>query len=67
MRLYSSWSTSREVASSGCKHFPVTERHDEANGDREKLLRPAGLQWLSRILGRMDSWLDDNDGRFELA
>jgi hypothetical protein len=26
-----------------------------------------GLQWLSRLLSRMDEWLEAGDGRFELA
>ncbi|CAD6577777.1 MAG: hypothetical protein TREMPRED_002036 [Tremellales sp. Tagirdzhanova-0007] len=31
------------------------------------LLSPAGLGWLSKILGHMEKWLDCHDGRFELA
>jgi ataxin-10 len=31
------------------------------------LLDPEGLKWLSQILGRMDDWLETDDGRFDLA
>lgn len=36
---------------------------------RESLLCPAGLQWLSKLLDKMDSWLDlpAEDGRFGLC
>ncbi|KAL1411314.1 hypothetical protein Q8F55_002265 [Vanrija albida] len=31
------------------------------------LLRPAGVKWLAQLLGRMDEWLEAQDGLFELA
>jgi hypothetical protein len=34
---------------------------------RERLVGAVGLQWLSRLLSRMDEWLEAGDGRFELA
>jgi hypothetical protein len=34
---------------------------------RGLLLSPAGLGWLSKILDRMDDWLESHHGRFELA
>jgi hypothetical protein len=34
---------------------------------RERLVGGVGLQWLSRLLSRMDEWLEAGDGRFELA
>ena len=34
---------------------------------REKLIDGVGLQWLSRLLSRMDEWLEAGDGRFEIS